>query len=262
MKILAVGDVVGLPGVDLLSKRLPGLRAKLGADFVIVNGENACVRGISPHDAMDIFAAGADVITLGNHTFDNRKICDFLDENRNIIRPANMPPQRPGNGYTVAECMGKRVCVINLIGRGGMDFHNTSPFATVRQLLDEIEADIFAVDFHAELTSEKQAMAYYLEERVSVLFGTHTHVQTADARVFPSGMGYITDLGMTGGLDSVIGIKPGQSLSQFLGYLAPRFEASDSDLRIQGALFRLGHDGKCLEVTRIDTREMSNQGES
>ncbi len=253
MKVLAVGDVCGQPGIEILSKRLGSLRKETGADLVIVNGENACLRGISPSYAERIFDAGADIITLGNHTYDNRQICDYLDEHRYIIRPMNMPAQRPGVGYVLIDCLGKRVCVINLIGRVNMDYNVGSPFAASDEALASIDADLFIVDFHAEASSEKQAMGYHLDGRASVMFGTHTHVPTADEHVYPGGLGFISDIGMTGGIDSIIGVKAEQSLGMFRGELPPRFEASDRNVRIQGALFELGADGKCIGVSRINT---------
>ena len=252
MNILAVGDVFGVPGVDILTRRLGRLRAESEADIVVVNGENACIRGISPAFADAMFQAGADVITLGNHALDNRQICDYFDDNKYIIRPANMPGQYPGPGYALLDCMGKRVCVMNLIGRKDMDFGFESPFSVADSIMKEAGADIYVVDFHAEATSEKAAMAYFLDGRASVLFGTHTHVPTADERVFPGGLGFITDVGMTGAMDSVIGVKPRQSLSAFLGELPSRFEAADGDVRIQSALFTLNAQGACLSVRRIE----------
>lgn len=254
MRILAIGDVCGIAGVDFLCKKLHSFKKQCNADFVIVNGENATGRGITPSLAEDIFVAGADVITLGNHAFDNRQILDYLDDGRDIIRPLNTPPQRPGNGYVVLHCMGMSLCVANLIGRVAMDYNCSSPFSAADTLLKDVSADAYIFDFHAESTSEKRAMAYHLDGRACVLFGTHTHIPTADEQVTQKGLGYITDLGMTGGCDSVIGVKAEQSLLHFRGGLAPRFEQSDRDLRIQGAYFDIEKNGRCTLVQRIECK--------
>lgn len=255
MIILAVGDVVGDPGLEVLSRGLRHLKKQVGADFTVVNGENATGRGITPALAEEVFSAGADVITLGNHSFANRQICDYLDETPCILRPHNLPSQQPGHGYCVTEAGGKRICVVNLQGRVNMDYMSSSPFSCADSVLREAEADIYLVDFHAEATSEKQAMGYHLNGRVSALWGTHTHVPTADARVLSGGTGYITDLGMTGGTDSVIGVRWEQSVAMFRGELTGRFKPSDADRRIQGAVFTLDGGGRCLDVQRVEWRD-------
>ena len=255
MKVLAIGDVCGQPGVDFLASRLGVLRRGAGVDLVVVNGENTCIRGLSPAHAEQIFAAGADVITLGNHAFDNRQILTCLDDCPTLIRPANLPAQRPGSGYCLLDVLGKRFCVINLIGQVDMDYHASSPFAAVEGILKTVEADAFVVDFHASATSEKLAMAYHLDGRAAILWGTHTHVQTADAKVFKGGLGYITDLGMTGGLDSVIGIRPEQSLAGFLGHLTSKYESAEGDPAIQGAIFQLNADLLCTAARGFTLRK-------
>lgn len=253
MIVLAIGDVVGDPGVEILSRRLRQLKKHTGADLTVVNGENAAGgRGITPALAEEIFDAGADVITLGNHTFANRRICDYLDERRHILRPLNYPPQQPGTGYTLIECGGKQVCVFLMQGRVGMDYNVSSPFAAADRLLAEVKADLYLAEIHAEATSEKQAMAYHLNGRCAALWGTHTHVPTADARVLSGGTGYVTDLGMTGGADSVIGVCWEQSLSMFRGELTGRFRPSDRDLRIQGAVFDIDGGGRCRSAARAE----------
>ena len=241
MNILAIGDVCGHPGIDLLNRRLIRLKRSTQADLVIVNGENAVIRGITPKSADEIFSAGADVITLGNHTYSQRQIGDYLDDHRYILRPLNMAPQLPGRGYIMLECAGKNVCVVNLIGRLYMDFNVDNPFSTIDSLIKAEPADLYIVDFHAQATSEKKAMGYYLDGLVpAVVFGTHTHVQTSDARILPHGSGYITDLGMTGSSESVLGVRYEQSVAFFKGDLPGRFESATEDLRIQGALFKVG----------------------
>ncbi len=252
MVILAIGDVVGDPGMDILCRRLGRLQRQVGADLTVVNGENATGRGITPALAEDIFYAGADVITLGNHTFANRQICDYLDEQPHILRPLNFPAQQPGQGSVVAEVQGRRVCVANLQGRVGMDYNVSSPFSAADALLRETEADLFLLDFHAEATSEKLAMGYHLAGRAAAVWGTHTHVPTADERILPGGTGYITDVGMTGGFDSVLGVRWEQSVAMFRGELAPRFQPSDRNKQIQGAVFTIDSStGCCTQVQRV-----------
>ena len=252
MVILAIGDVVGDPGMDILCRRLGRLQRQVGADLTVVNGENATGRGITPALAEDIFYAGADVITLGNHTFANRQICDYLDEQPHILRPLNFPAQQPGQGSVVAEVQGRRVCVANLQGRMGMDYNVSSPFSAADALLRETEADLFLLDFHAEATSEKLAMGYHLAGRAAAVWGTHTHVPTADERILPGGTGYITDVGMTGGFDSVLGVRWEQSVAMFRGELAPRFQSSDRNKQIQGAVFTIDNStGCCTQVQRV-----------
>ena len=252
MVILAIGDVVGDPGMDILCRRLGRLQRQVGADLTVVNGENATGRGITPALAEDIFYAGADVITLGNHTFANRQICDYLDEQPHILRPLNFPAQQPGQGSVVVEVQGRRVCVANLQGRVGMDYNVSSPFSAADALLRETEADLFLLDFHAEATSEKLAMGYHLAGRAAAVWGTHTHVPTADERILPGGTGYITDVGMTGGFDSVLGVRWEQSVAMFRGELAPRFQPSDRNKQIQGAVFTIDNStGCCTQVQRV-----------
>lgn len=251
MNILAIGDIYGSCGLDMLSRRLPSIKRQYEADFCIVNGENAAGLGITPAMAESIFNAGGDVVTLGNHTFNRREIADYLDDCRYIVRPLNYAPDAPGKGYVIYPVGGAQVCVINLIGRAGMDYNVDNPFTVIDRLLgsDEIKDKIIVVDFHAETTSEKYAMAYLLQDRVSVLFGTHTHVLTADARLF--GMtGYISDIGMTGPYNSIIGAKPESALARFMGKLPSKLEAASGKAQLNGVCFTL--DGKnCTAVTPI-----------
>lgn len=253
MIVLAIGDVVGEPGVDLLCRKLRLLQRRLGADLTVVNGENAAGRGITPRLADEIFSAGADVITLGNHTFGNRQICDYLDDHRQILRPMNFPPQQPGQGYVLLECCGRQVCVCNLQGQVNLDYHASSPFAMADRLFQEVEAEIYLVDFHAEATSEKLAMGYMLDGRVSAVWGTHTHVPTADARVLPKGTGYVTDLGMTGPRDSVLGIRPELSIAKFRGDLPERYRWAEGAAKMEAVLFTIDSEtGKCRKAERVD----------
>ncbi len=253
LKILCVGDVVGGPGMERIRRSLRYLKRKTNADFVIVNGENASVVGITPDQAQDILDAGADVITMGNHTFGKREIVPYLDDSSAILRPANYAPQAPGRGWGVYETKAGSLAVIDLIGRVNMDYGPNNPFLLVETILKEIHTPLVLVEFHAEATSEKLAMAYMLDGRISALWGTHTHVPTADAQVLPKGTGYVTDLGMTGPKHSVLGIRPELSIAKFRGDLPERYRWADGPTKLEAVLFTLdGKNGKCLKAERVD----------
>ena len=255
LNILAIGDVVADTGLSMVRRKLRSLQRQVGADFTVVNGENAAVVGITPDQAEEILDAGADVITLGNHTFRQHSICDYLDDCPRILRPANLAPQTPGRGWGVFETAKGPVALIDLIGRCNMDFTPDNPFLLVEKILPKLDTKCILTEFHAEATSEKLAMAYYLDGRVSALWGTHTHVPTADERVFPKGTGYLTDLGMTGAVESVLGIQPQQSVEMFLGGLPGRFRPASGPCKAQGALFTLDSaTGLCTAVERVDIR--------
>ena len=252
-RVLCVGDVVGGPGMERIRRSLRRLKNSLGADFVIVNGENASVVGITPDQAEDILDAGADVITLGNHSFGKREIVHYMEDSTRILRPANYAPQAPGRGWAVYESRFGDVAVIDLIGRCAMDYTPDNPFLLAEKLLKKITARIILVEIHAEATSEKLAMGYMLDGRVSAVWGTHTHVPTADARVLPKGTGYVTDLGMTGPRESVLGIRPDLSIAKFRGDLTERYRWADGPTKLEGALFTIdASTGKCLRAERID----------
>ena len=221
---------------------------------VVANGENAAGNGLLPTHAEDILAAGVDVITLGNHSFGKTQIADFLEESPYILRPANFTGRAPGRGWAVYDCGRVQVGVMNLIGRCNLDFNAENPFTTADRILKSGDKPTFTlVDFHAQATSEKLALSYYLDGRVSALWGTHTHVPTADGRVCPKGMGYLTDLGMTGPAESVLGVRPEQSVEFFLGGLPGRYRMADGPCRLQGALFTLDSStGLCAGVERIE----------
>ena len=252
VNILAVGDVTGQTGVDILSEKLRGIKKWGNIAFTVVNGENAAGLGVAPAQVEAILDAGADVVTLGNHTWGVAKLRKYLDECKYIVRPANFAPQVPGRGWGVFDAAFGNVCVINLIGSVDMPYGNDNPFFEVDKILKKAGPAIVLVDFHAEATSEKCAMAYYLDGRASALWGTHTHVQTSDCRVFPGGLGFITDLGMTGACDSIIGMKPKQPISRFLGNPPDRFEPAEGPAKIEGAIFEIDADtGKCVSVEAI-----------
>lgn len=252
-RVLAVGDVVAASGLACLEKRLRGLKKQCGAQFCVVNGENASNIGLTPDQADAIFDAGADVITLGNHAFGRREICNYLDDSPYILRPANLAPQLPGRGVGVFDSPAGPVAVVNLIGRCGMDFTPDNPFLMIDRLLGGVDARLILVDLHAEATSEKRAMGYLLDGRVSALWGTHTHVPTADAQILPRGTGYVTDLGMTGPAQSVIGLKPELSIAKFRGDLIGRYEPAPGPCCLNAVLFTLdASSGRCLGVERMD----------
>ena len=252
INILAIGDITGGNGIALLSEKLRVLKKLYDIAFTVANGENAASLGITKEQAVELLSVGVDVITLGNHTWSKREIIALLDDSKYILRPANFAPQVPGRGWGTYDTPFGEVCVINLVGRSGMNMDYDSPFFEADRILKQVETKIVLVDFHAELTSEKHALAYYLDGRVSALWGTHTHVQTSDGRLFKGGMGYITDIGMTGPIDSVIGMKPDQPISRFLGNPPARFEPADGPAKIEGAIFEIDPDtGKCKSVEAI-----------
>ena len=254
--VLAVGDVVGEAGLAHLERHLRPLQKLKNISFTVVNGENISGVGLTCKQAWRVYDAGADAVTLGNHTFGKMQIRDYLDDCPYILRPANLGSRVPGRGYAVYDCGAARIAVMNLIGRCDLSFHASNPFTTADELLKAEEKPTFTlVDFHAEATSEKLALAYYLDGRVSALWGTHTHVPTADEEVFPKGTGYLTDLGMTGAVRSVLGIEPQQSVETFLGGLAGRYRAPEGPCKLQGAVFSLDSDtGLCVGVERVDVR--------
>lgn len=256
LRILAVGDVVAESGLDYLSRHLRSLKRLHNIDFTVVNGENAAGIGITPRQAEDLFAAGADVMTLGNHTWSKIKITDYLEDDRYSLRPANFPARLPGRGWAIFDGpKGSRIAVINLIGRVSMDPNVDNPFTTADAILKEIgnDADAILLDFHAEATSEKLAMGWYLDGRVSAVWGTHTHVPTADVQILPKGTGYVTDLGMTGPAHSVLGIRPADSINKFLGGLPRRYEAAEGPRKLNAVLFTVDTKARrCVSAERID----------
>ena len=252
-KVLAVGDVVGNPGLDRVRRRLRQLKRDTGADFTVVNGENAAVVGLLPHQAEDILDAGADVITMGNHTWGKREIVDYMEDCPRILRPANYAPQVPGRGWRVFDTKAGPVAVIDLIGRCNMDYGPDNPFLMIDKILKEIDTKLIFVEIHAEATSEKLAMGYLLDGRVSAVWGTHTHVPTADARVLPKGTGYVTDLGMTGPRDSILGIRPDLSIAKFRGDLTERYRWADGPTKMEAVLFTIDSaTGLCRKAERVD----------
>ena len=239
MKVLAVGDIVGENGLEKLKKTLPDIVESENIDFVIVNAENSAGgMGITKQIFQDLLALKVDAITMGNHTWGKKDIFSFIDH-KTMIRPANYSKGVVGKGYHVFECKGKRIAVINLIGRTDMNVLSENPFLVVDDILKGIVADYIFVDFHAEATAEKIAMKYYLDGRVNVVFGTHTHVQTADEEITENGMGYITDIGMTGPVKSVIGMDVNASIKRFVTSLPERYKLAEGKCELNGCIFEI-----------------------
>jgi metallophosphoesterase (TIGR00282 family) len=253
MRLLFIGDVVGKPGREGLAAAMPGLREAHLPDLIVVNGENAGGGvGITPETADELFAIGADAITLGNHTYRHREVYPYLQSERRIVRPANFPEGNPGHGHTIADAAGKKVAVVSLSGLLHMRVER-SPFPVIDELLGELSgrADAVFVDFHAELTSEKVAMGWYLDGRVAAVLGTHTHVPTADARVLPGGTAHMTDVGMTGSRDSIIGVKREQALEGFRTQMPVRFETATENVWVMGAAVDVGDDGLARAIEPV-----------
>ena len=252
--VLAVGDICGITGMDFLKKVLPRLKRERNIAFCIVNGENADIHGLKPANADDILDFGADVITLGNHTFDREAIFNYLDDSRYILRPANLAPIAPGRGWGIFDSPMGDVCVINLLGRVHMQPLSDNPFFELDRILAKPEVaacKLKFIDFHAETTSEKRAMAFHAEGRATALWGTHTHVQTSDAEIM-SGLGYITDLGMTGGSRSIIGMDPQSALERFTGNPKPRSNAAPPPAKLEGVVFTIDTDtGMCVDIEAL-----------
>jgi metallophosphoesterase (TIGR00282 family) len=232
---------------------MPSLREAHKPELVIVNAENAAGGvGITEDTAKEIFAAGADAITLGNHVYRHREVYPYLDAEARIVRPANYPDSNPGRGYTIVDAAGMKVAVLNLSGSLYLEVE-ISPFPAADRILDELSgrADAVIVDFHAELTSEKVAMGWHLDGRAAAMLGTHTHVPTADARVLPGGTAHITDVGMTGSRAGIIGVRREQALEAFRTQMPIRFETADEDVWVMGALIDVGDDGLARSIEQI-----------
>ncbi len=250
--ILFVGDVVGRTGRQALQTVLPVLREELEPTFVVVNGENAAGGiGITPKEADALFAMGADVITLGNHTYRHREIWPYLDEKREILRPANYLPGQPGRGTCVVERGGSTLGVVNLSGNLYMQAGSPA-LVTVDEALREVSAaDHVLVDMHAEATSEKVALGWYLDGKVTAVVGTHTHVPTADARVLPGGTAYITDVGMTGARGGVIGVKREQSIAVMRTHMPMRYDSADEDPWVNAVLVRASQPRRADSIEQV-----------
>jgi 2',3'-cyclic-nucleotide 2'-phosphodiesterase len=253
MRLVFIGDVVGKPGREAVAAAMPDLRAERMPDLVVANGENiAGGVGVTEETAGELFAAGVEVITLGNHSYRHREVYPYLDSETRIVRPANFRPSNPGRGHTIVEAAGMRVAVINLSGQMHLQV-DRNPFPAIDELLDSLAgaADAIIVDFHAELTSEKVAMGWHLDGRVSAVLGTHTHVPTADARVLPGHTAHITDVGMTGSRAGVIGVRREQALEAFRTQMPVRFDTADEDVWLMGVAVEIGDDGLARGIEQI-----------
>ncbi len=254
-RLLFIGDVVAEPGRRALAEVLPRLRERYEPDFVVVNGENAAGgMGITPDTANQIFALGADAITLGNHTYRHREVLPYLDENACIVRPANHHRGNPGRGSCVVanEHADLRLGVLNLCGTYMLD-HAETPFDAADRELAALtkRCDLVMVDMHAELTSEKVSMGWYLDGKVTLVAGTHTHVPTADARVLPGGTAYITDVGMTGSRAGVIGVVKETIIARLRTGMPARFDSATGDEWLMGVVVEAGRDGRATEITQV-----------
>ena len=255
VNILAIGDIFAECGVEHTSLVLRSIREQENIDFCIANAENASGTGISRRDYDELTDAGVDFFTLGNHAFGKKDVFELLENEPNIIRPANFHSSNPGRGSCVVSVFGKKIGIINIMGRVSINIPLDCPFETVNREIEALKdkCDFFVVDFHAEATSEKIAMKYHLDSRASVLFGTHTHVQTADETITPQGLGYITDLGMTGALDSVLGVKKEIIISRFIKGTSQKFEYAYSRAALCGAVFTIDDTTNlCTKIKRIN----------
>ena len=256
MRILFVGDVFGKTGRRMLAEKLPEVRADFGPfDFVVINCENAAAGfGLTERLMNELFALGVDVMTSGNHIWDKKEFVQILDRESRVLRPLNYPPTAPGRGYTEIEKNGRRLGIINVQGRAFMPPIDC-PFRAIDDVLSKTKTTAIFVDFHAEATAEKIALARYLDGRVSAVVGTHTHVQTADEALFPKGTAYITDVGMTGGHGGVIGTKFESVLPKFISGIPCKFEPDESDPRLQGVVIEIDDEtGLSLDIKRVDVR--------
>ena len=246
LNILAIGDIVGKVGIDKLAKEIKGIVEEKQIDFIIVNGENSADgMGITEKEYKEILKLNADIITLGNHTWAKKDVFKFINEPY-IIRPANYPSGVPGVGYKIMTCNNKKIAIINLLGRAEIGILTENPFICVDKIIEKIknDVDIIMVDFHAEASAEKKAMGYHLDGKATVMFGTHTHIQTADEQILPKGTGYITDIGMTGPKDSVIGMEIGASLKRFVTTLPEKYKIASGEAILNGCVFKI-NDENC-----------------
>jgi len=257
-RVLMLGDVIGEAGILAVSAMLPGLLHQTRADIVVANGENAAGGfGLTRETADSLLAAGVDVITSGNHIWEKKGAAELLDGDPRILRPANYPAIAPGKGLTVFKKGSTRWAVLNLQGREGMSPID-SPFTRADELISGLEpGTVVVVDFHAESFAEKEALSLYLDGRVSVFAGTHTHVQTADERILPRGTGYLGDLGMSGPLDSIIGVQVESCLRRNITQMPIKMEVARGVSSVSGALFEIGSDGRCQSIQRIPTLKES-----
>ena len=254
MNILVVGDVVGKVGVDFVKKNLSNIKEKYKIDLTIVNGENSAEgMGITLKIAETLYDSGADVITMGNHTWGKKDIFSFIDEEKRLIRPLNYAEGLPGHGVFITSRGGKKIAVIDLIGRVNVGGNFDSPFDAASKEIDKLKVegvDIIIVEIHAEATAEKIALGYYLKDKATVVYGTHTHVQTADEKIYDTGMGYITDVGMTGPKNSIIGMTPEAALKRFLTQMPERYSCAEGEAMLNAVVFEI--DDQSNKVSKVE----------
>ena len=257
MRILAVGDIVGESGVRKLKSELPRIKNTENIDFVITNGENSAGgMGLNEKNFNDILEAGTDVVTMGNHKYIKKDIFKFIDH-KQLLRPANYPKGVVGKGLGIYECKDKKIAVMNFMGRVDINILTENPFLLAKEMVDELQekVDIIVIDFHAEATAEKIAMARYLDGKVTCIFGTHTHVQTADEQILPNGTGYITDIGMTGPKNSVIGMDAEVSIKRFETTLPEKYKLAEGECILNAVIFDIDEtNNKVTDIKRIYIR--------
>ena len=254
MKVLAIGDLVGNIAIKKLRNDLVKIKKEEKIDFVIVNGENVAEgMGMTEKNFDDILSTGIDVITMGNHTWGKKDIFKFIDHPQ-IIRPANYSEGVVGKGYTIRKVKNKKIAVINLIGRVDMNVLSENPFLVAKEIVEKIknDVDMIFVDFHGEATAEKIAFGYYMDGKITAMFGTHTHVQTADEKILPKGTGYITDIGMTGPINSVIGMNIEASLKRFETSLPERYKIAEGEAMLNGVIFEINDDNSCAILIALE----------
>lgn len=255
MKILAVGDIVGESGVRKLKEELPRIKKEKNIDFVITNGENSAGgMGLTERNFKDIMEAGTNVVTMGNHTWGKKEIFKFIDHPK-LIRPANYPKGVVGKGYSIYNCKDKKIAVINLLGRVYINILSDNPFLVAKEIVEKIkdEVDIIIIDFHAEATGEKITLGHYLDGKVTAIYGTHTHVQTADERILPKGTGFISDIGMTGPKNSALGMDISVVIKRFETALPERYKMAKGECMLNGVIFDVDDNtNKVKKITRIN----------
>jgi metallophosphoesterase (TIGR00282 family) len=256
MKVLLIGDIVGRAGRRAVRELLPDIKKDENIDFIIANGENAAGGfGITGKVAEELYGYGIDVLTMGNHTWDNKEIFNFIEDDPNLIRPYNYPPGTPGRGYNIYKLdSGVKLAVVNLLGRiflADVD----CPFQALEKLLEELEADLVFVDFHAEATSEKKAFGWHFAKKVSAVLGTHTHVQTADETILLNHTAYITDVGMTGPVNSILGVQKEAVINKFISGLPAKFEVSNNSAQINAVVIDINDNGIAKSIKRIQKFE-------
>lgn len=261
--VLFIGDIVGKAGRLAVGSLVRDIRVEHHLDLIIANGENAAGgMGITPDIARELFSTGIDILTSGNHIWQKKEIIEYLQQEKKLLRPLNFPSDTPGYGSCLVKtAAGYSVAVVNLLGRVFMDTYSC-PFRAIEQEIERLHplTQNIIVDFHAEATSEKMALGWYVDGKVSAVLGTHTHVQTADERILPQGTAYITDVGMTGSMDGVIGVKKELALQKFLTYLPVRFETSTANPQLNGVMVRIDpQNGRAIEIHRIQRKLPSSE---